>query len=220
MLSVVAQSVDVKIEIPEGIRPVRVLGNSADINGQSVITRLSQVYSDQQKHVVVEVEIPADLAHAAVDSNGAEIAKPTQLATVSVCYMNMVSESSETLSGEVSVSFSTSDAKVKASVNNSVMADVVALVASEQNKIATDLLDRGDLEECRRSLEQNAVFLNTHADAYKSPALKELAESNLDQLKRLKDATSNADPAALGARKGMRNYQNRTDSQQAVPSKR
>lgn len=219
VLSVVAQSVDVKIEIPEGIRPVRVLGNSADINGQSVITRLSQVYSDQQKHVVVEVEIPADLAHAAVDSNGTEIAKLTQLATVSVCYMNMVSESSETLSGEVSVSFSTSDTKVKASVNNSVMADVVALVASEQNKIATDLLDRGDLEECRKSLEQNAVFLNTNADAYKSPALKELAESNLDQLKRLKDATSNADPAALGARKGMRNYQNRSDSQQALPPK-
>ena len=220
VLSVVAQTVDVKIEIPEGIRPVRVLGNSADINGQSVITRLSQVYSDQQKHVVIEVEIPADLAHAAVDSSGAEIAKMTQLATVSVCYMNMVSEMSETLTGEVSVSFSSSDAKVKASVNNSVMADVIALVGSEQNKIATDLLDRGNLEECRKSLEKNAEFLNTSADAYKSPALKELAESNLDQLKRLKDATSNTDPAALGARKGMRYYQNSSDSQQVSPPKR
>ena len=220
VLSVVAQSVDVKIDIPEGIRPVRVLGNSADINGQSVITRLSQVYSDQQKHVVIEVEIPADLAHAAVDSSGAELAKMTQLATVSVTYMNMVSEKSETLTGEVSVSFSSSDAKVKASVNNSVMADVVALVASEQNKIATDLLDRGDLDACRKSLEQNAYFLNTNADAYKSRALKELAESNLDQLNRLKDAASNAAPAALGARKGMRDYQNRSDSQQAAPAKR
>ena len=220
VLSVVAQAVDVKIEIPEGIRPVRVLGNSADINGQSVITRLSQVYSDQQKHVVIEVEIPADLAHAAVDASGTEIAKMTPLATVSVSYMNMVSEKSETLTGEVSVSFSSSTAKVKSSVNNSVMADVIALVASEQNKIATELLDRGDLEACRKSLEQNALFLNTNADAYKSPALKELAESNLDQLSRLKGVTSNAAPAALGARKGMRELQIKSDSQQAEPPKR
>ena len=220
VLSVVAQTVDVKIEIPEGIRPVRVLGNSADINGQSVITRLSQVYSDQQKYVVVEVEIPAGLAHLAVDSSGVEIAKPTQLATVSVSYMNMSSEMSETLTGDVSISFSSSDAKVKASVNNAVMADVIALVASEQNKIATDLLDRGDLAACRESLKQNAYFLNTNGDAYKSRELKELAETNLDQLKRLEDVTSNAAPAALGARKDMRQRQNYSDSQQVVPSKR
>ena len=134
--------------------------------------------------------------------------------------MNMVSEQTETLTGEVSVSFSSSDAKVKASVNNSVMADVVALVASEQNKIATDLLDLGDLKACRESLEKNALFPNSNADAYKSPALKELAESNLDQLKRLKDVTSNDAPAAQGARKGMRDYQNKSDSQQVLPPKR
>ncbi|MDA1229484.1 MAG: VWA domain-containing protein [Planctomycetota bacterium] len=219
VLSVVAQAVDVKIEIPEGIRPVRVLGNSADINGQSVITRLSQVYSDQQKYLVVEVEIPADLAHAAVDASGTEIAKPSQLASVSVSYVNMVSERTETLQGEVSISFSSSDEKVKASINNKVMADVVALVASEQNKMATDLLDRGDLEGCRRSLEENALFLNTNADAYNCPSLKELAELNLDQLKGLSDVTSNAAPAAARARKSMRGYQIESDSQQVKPAK-
>jgi len=219
VLSVVAQSVDVKIDIPEGIRPVRVLGNAADINGQSVITRLSQVYSDQQKHVVVELEIPADLAHAAVDSSGAEIAKLSQLATVSVSYINMMSEATETLTGEVSVSFSSADEKVKASVNNAVMADVVALVASEQNKLATDLLDRGDLAGCRRSLEKNAAFLNANADAYKCLSLKELADSNLDQLERLKKADSKDAPAALSARKSMRGYQIESDSQQSKAAK-
>ena len=219
VLSVVAQSVDVKIDIPEGIRPVRVLGNAADINGQSVITRLSQVYSDQQKHVVVEVEIPADLARAAVDSSGAEIAKLSQLATVSVSYINMLSEAMETLTGEVTVSFSSSDETVKSSVNNAVMADVVALVASEQNKLATDLLDRGDLAGCRLSLEKNAAFLNLNADAYKCPTLKELADSNLDQLQRLQQADSKDAPAALSARKAMRGYQIETDSQQSKAPK-
>jgi Ca-activated chloride channel family protein len=215
VLSVVAQSVDVQIEIPEGIRPVRVLGNAADINGQSVITRLSQVYSDQQKHVVVEVEIPADLAHAAVDSSGNEIAKSIQLGAVSVSYRNMVSESTESLTGNVSVSFSSSDEKVKASVNNHVMADVVALVASEQNKMATDLLDRGDILGCRKSLEENALFLELNADKYKSVELKELGQSNRLQLGQLKDVTSNAAPEAKNARKVMRRFQYETDSQQS-----
>ena len=219
VLSVVAQSVDVKIEIPEGIRPVRVLGNAADINGQSVITRLSQVYSDQQKHVVVEVEIPADLAHAAVDAGGTEIAKCSQLATVSVSYINMMNETKDTLTGEVSVSFSSSDEKVQASVNNAVMADVVALVASEKNKLATEFLDRGDLLNCRRSLEENAVFLNTNSFMYKAPALKELADSNLDQLERLRNAESKDAPAALSARKAMRGYQIESDSQQSKTAK-
>jgi Ca-activated chloride channel homolog len=215
VLSVVAQTVDLHIDIPEGIRPVRVLGNAADINGQSVITRLSQVYSDQQKYVVVEVEIPADLAHAAVDSAGSEIEKAIQLATVKVSYRNMVSEATESLTGEVSVSFSSSDPKVKASVNNNVMADVVALVASEQNKMATDLLDRGDILGCRTSLEKNALFLETNADKYNLPELKQLGRSNRLQLERLKDVTSNAAPEAKNARKEMRRYQYESDSQQS-----
>ena len=108
---------------------------------------------------------------------------------------------------------------MKSSVNNAVMADVVALVASEQNKLATDLLDRGDLAGCRLSLEKNAAFLNLNADAYKCPTLKELADSNLDQLQRLQQADSKDAPAALSARKAMRGYQIETDSQQSKAPK-
>ncbi|MCA9010619.1 MAG: VWA domain-containing protein [Planctomycetaceae bacterium] len=219
VLSVVAQGVDVTVEIPEGIRPVRVLGNAADINGQSVVTRLSQVYSDQQKHVVIEVEIPADLAHVAVDSAGAEITKPSLLASVSVSYMNMVTTSIERLTGEVSVSFSSSDEKVNASVNKGVMADVVALVASEQNKLATDLLDRGDIMGCRKSLEANALFLDLNAEKFESETLNELARENRDQVQRLQGVTSNSAPAAQSARKSMRGYQYESDSQQSKTAK-
>ncbi|MFN9974986.1 MAG: hypothetical protein ACK58T_34350, partial [Phycisphaerae bacterium] len=42
VLSVVAQEIDLKVTIPEGIRPVRVLGNDADINGQLITTRMAQ----------------------------------------------------------------------------------------------------------------------------------------------------------------------------------
>ena len=210
-LSVVAQEVDIKVNIPEGIRPVRVLGNAADINGQTVVTRLAQVYSDQQKHVVIEIEIPANVAVEAAESNDAST--QVKLASVEVTYMNMSSHQSESLNGDVSVSFSGSDEKVQSSRDKSVMADVVALVASEQNKLATDLLDQGDIEGCRRTLLQNGNFLSENAIQLESKSLETFAESNRNQLGRLEGVNSNAAPGAVMSRKAQRDYQLKIDQQ-------
>ncbi|MCP4644119.1 MAG: VWA domain-containing protein, partial [bacterium] len=78
VLSVVAQDVTVRIRCPEGVRPVRVLGRDADVVGQTVTTRLNQLYSEQQKYVILEVEVPAS-------STGSEM----ELASVGVSYANM-----------------------------------------------------------------------------------------------------------------------------------
>ena len=202
---------DVKINIPKGIRPIQVLGNAADINGQSVVTRLAQVYSDQQKHVVIEVEIPDTLAVGPSESN--EEAKPLQVAAVEVTYTNMATDQSETLSGEVHVTFSSSDEKVKGSRDNAVMADVVALIASEQNKLATQLLDQGDLAACRKTLSENARFLKTNAATLACPSLDRFADVNLLQLEQLEGASSNGAPGAVLSRKAQRDYQLKADQQ-------
>jgi Ca-activated chloride channel family protein len=210
-LSVVAQEIDLKIEIPEGIRPVRVLGNAADINGQSVVTRLAQVYSDQQKHVVIEVEIPASIALEGNDGN--DIAKSVSLAKVAVTYANMCNHQSETLEGSVAVTFSADEEKVKASRDNSVMADVVALLANERNKLATQFLDQGDIEACRKTLQDNAFYLSENGVALKCDALEIFAEGNRAQLKRLEGITSNAAPAAVLSRKVQRDSQLKVEQQ-------
>ncbi|HEX4997318.1 MAG TPA: VWA domain-containing protein, partial [Terriglobia bacterium] len=59
VLSVVAQEVTVKITCADGVRPIRVLGREADITGQTVVTYLNQVYGNQEKYVLLEVEVPA-----------------------------------------------------------------------------------------------------------------------------------------------------------------
>jgi len=48
--SVVAQEVDIEITIPEGIRPVRVLGNDSDIAGQTIVTRTRDCFSVIRKY--------------------------------------------------------------------------------------------------------------------------------------------------------------------------
>jgi Ca-activated chloride channel family protein len=217
VLSAVAQEVDIKVQIPEGIRPVRVLGNSADINGQSIISRLSQVYSDQQKHIVIEVEIPAEMAATPVEGQVAAL----KLAAVEVTYANLCNHQSESLSGEIAVTFSTSADAVKASRDNTVMADVVALVASEQNKYATQLLDQGDLMRCREVLIGNSAYLRENAVELKVDSLNYFAEINEMQSKKLEEAKSNSAPSAVATRKAQRAFQSQVDQQApaAIPPK-
>lgn len=197
--SVVAQDVRVRIDIPEGIRPVRVLGNDAEINGQEVLINLSQVYSEQNKHVVLELELPA-----------MEDDRRTEVARVAVTYKNMKSSAEDRLTGTASIAFSESAAEVEQSLDKAVLEDVVVLVSNEQNKLATNFLDQGDLLKCRETLVSNGRFLEEHAEKLGSLRLKDYAESNRYQEELVSASETNK------ARKGMRELQIQTDTQQKV----
>jgi len=205
VLSVVAQEVDVVVTIPEGIRPVRVLGNEADINGQKIVTRMAQIYSEQDKHIVIEVEIPA-----------AESNDKLELAAVTVTYANMKTHESDKLSGETKIRFSDDQKKVTASLNKKAMADVVALVSSDKNKLATQYLDEGNLLKCREVLSDNVKYLNINAMLCPddSDRLESLAKQNVYQLKQVEMAKDNNAPSANLARKSFRGYQSEVDLQQ------
>ncbi|MEZ6061131.1 MAG: VWA domain-containing protein [Planctomycetaceae bacterium] len=206
VLSVVAQEIDVKITIPEGIRPVRVLGNEADINGQQIVIRMSQIYSRQNKHVAVEVEVPASEAGGKLD-----------LATVSVSYANMKTHESDHLSGSTAVKFSASAEDVEKSLNKDVLADVVALVSSEQSKLATIHLDNGDFAACRQVLKDNVDFLNTNALLCPTDdRLSILATINSSQLRQLEGVNDKAAPAANEYRKAQRALSFSVDQQQEI----
>lgn len=207
VLSVVAQQVDVEIKIPEGIRPVRVLGNEADINGQRVITRLAQIYSRQVKFVVIEVEMQPT-----------EEGTKSLLASVSTSYTNMKTQQKDVLSGSADVKFTSSSAEVEKSLNTKVLADVVALISSEQSKIATKYLDEGDLAKCRVALQENGAFLKDNALLCPTDLrLKELADANVWQQKQLDGVTSNKDSAANTYRKVQRALSYGVDQQQVLP---
>ncbi len=97
------------------------------------------------------------------------------------------------------------------------MADVVALVASEKNKLATLMLDQGDIAGCRAILMENSAWLTDNATSLECPSLKELAEINLDQSKKLEGVTENRGAAASSTRKAMRAFQYDVDQQQKRP---
>ena len=209
-LSVVAQEIEIKVNLPEGIRPVRVLGSESDITGQNIVTRLAQIYSEQDRYIIVEVEVPAHEANTRL-----------KMATVSVEYANMKTHEQDKLSGNAGCEFSDDKERIANGINAVVMSDVVALVSSEQSKLATNYLDQGNLAKCREVLQSNVHFLNTQA--IKCPEnevkLRFLAVQNSIQLDALSLAESKDDDAAASrVRKSLRGYQYGVDNQQRSQS--
>lgn len=209
VVSVVAQEIDINVTIPEGIRPIRVLGNDADITGQKIVTRLAQIYSEQDRHVVIEVELPAS-----------EDKQKLDLATVSVTYANMKTHEADKLSASTKCKFSDDEEAVKKSVNGLVLGDVVALESSEKSKLATVYFDQGNFAACRQVLQGNVDNLTTQAFACpnSSDKLNALAAQNRWQLEQLKYVVKKNDFGANRARKSLRGYQSEVDNQQRVKS--
>ncbi len=197
VLSVVAQEVAVSIEVGAGIRPVRVLGCHAEINGQKVLTQIAQIYSEQEKFIVLEVEIPASPE-----------GKPRKIADVQISYGNVLTRATDRLAGSASVNFSTDAKTVSESVNRKVLAAGILLLANEQNKLATVLRDNGDVKGARRVLLDNVDYLNYYADSLNSDELQSQGVLNATQ-------SLSLDPRMWAlTRKQMRFEQYKTDTRQ------
>jgi len=166
VLSVVAQEVVVTIECGVGVRPVKVLGREADIVGQRVLININQLYSQQEKYVILEVEVDAA---AAAEMTVAEVA---------VVYANMSTRSSDDLHDRVVARLSDSPAEVTENVANAVMAQAVMQVATLNNAKAVALRDEGRQEEAQQALQYNATLLRQQAVQFDSDQLADYAKQN------------------------------------------
>ncbi len=197
VLSVVAQEVAITINVGPEVRPVRVLGREAEINGRQVIVQMNQLYQEQEKYVILEVELPPTQA-----------GRTRRIAEVDVTYANMQTKATDRLSSTVGVNFDMSEEVVEAKTNGAVMAECVLQIANEQNKLATALRDKGDVEGARKVLQDNASYLSRNAAMYGSEKLRQRAADN-DGQSRLLDEQEWA-----GSRKRMRYGQNADTTQQ------
>ncbi len=170
VLSVVAQEVVIKIHCRDDIRPVRSLNGDGEITGQDVYVKLNQLYSEQEKYIIVELEFPAR-------PNGSSM----EVADVSVSYTNMETKTEDRLSSVVGINFSANLASVEASTNSSVMEQCVLQLANLENQAATLLRDRGDVVKARQLLESNAVYLKEYADKLNSTVLRQRSVDNRNQ---------------------------------------
>ncbi|MFC1586798.1 VWA domain-containing protein [Planctomycetota bacterium] len=207
VLSVIAQAVEVRITCNEGIRPVRVLGREAEIDGREVVVILNQIYGEQEKYVLLEVEVPP-----VADGGSMEIA------SVDIYYAGMTSKKTKGghrrghLHQKVSATFSNSAESAAASMDKDVMLAVIESIANETNELALDLRDTGKTQEAQQCLNDNVLYLKTWEKLMNSPKLRILIEYN-------RQHSENLDPEKWKqTRKGMRNLQNWVKSQQSYNS--
>lgn len=165
--AVVAQRVQVEILCDPGIKPVRVLGREALVDGQTVTLTLNQLYSGEEKYVLLEAEVPEG-------SNG--LAR--DLARVRVSYDNLATHERDELAATTSVRFSDSMAEVEAAVNKDVLTATVMQIATLNNQAAVKLADEGRLEDARRVLLDNVGYLGENAERLNSKALSTYSELN------------------------------------------
>lgn len=198
--SMVAQDVDITIRLASGTRPVRVLGREAEIVGNSVRTQMRHLGSEQEKFIVLEVEVPAGKA-------GANLS----VADVNVVYLNMLSKQRDTVKRNVAVSYSESTEEVAQATDKKVMSSAVEQVANAFNKDAVKLRDEGKIEDARRVLNQSADYLSENAKMLDAPALKK-QEQNARQQAETIDKSEQWNVT----RKGMREQQHKADNQQKI----
>lgn len=181
VMSVVAQEITVQVKCAPGVRPVRVLGREAEITGQTVTAYLNQVYGDQEKYILLEVEVPA----------GADGTR-RGIADVTVSYASMATRATERITRTATARFAASPALVDSGTNRVVMASAIEQIAVEKNLLAISLRDQGRIEEARRLLRENAAFLAENARRYDSKALEDYGNSQVVTAEKLDDENWNA----------------------------
>ena len=160
ILSVVAQDVEIEIRCATGVRPLRVLGREADIVGQRVYTTLNQLYSEQEKYILLEVS---------VDSH--EEATDIPLAEISLSYNNMVSQRVNRFSDIINIGFTARRDQVEKSIDVSVMESAILQIATEQSDEAVRLRDEGRVEEAKSAMQATSTFLQSNAAKFESEEL-------------------------------------------------
>lgn len=206
-LSITAQDITIIIECKAGFKAKRVLGRDAEISGNRVTIKLNQLQADNERYVVLEVDVPAGST-----SGSAEVA------SVEIEYLDLATSSRTKSSADVTARISDDEGEANASVNKSVMTQVTEQIATETSEKAVELRDAGDITNARKMLEDNAAYLNKQKSALGSgpaPAPAKSVEA-LDELeKKSREAATNLDGNNWEkTRKGMRYDQHKSKVQQ------
>ncbi|MDO6563414.1 VWA domain-containing protein [Amphritea sp. 1_MG-2023] len=168
VLSVVAQGVNIEIHCHNGVKPIRLLGRESEIMGSRVTTRLNQLYSEQEKFVILEVEVPAQQAETELE-----------LVSVNVAYDNLFTQDEEQLSGQGIARFSASKQAVTAARDDKALEAVVEQVANEYSREAIEARDSGDVAGAKKILQDSASYLGSQAESLSSPRLQKQQEEAL-----------------------------------------
>jgi len=199
ILSVVAQDVEIEITCSDGVIPLRILGRDAEIIGNRVFTSISQLYSNQEKYLLIELDVPPKRAGVELD-----------IARVNVNYDNMETKNVDRLKGSTNVVFTASSETVDEKKDTKTLVEAVKQIAVETAEEAIKLRDKGLVEEAQDLLLSNTEYLYEEA--------KELESEELERMGAVSGADASViedDEAWNSTRKKMKAESYETQNQQS-----
>ena len=156
-LSVVARKTVIRIELAEGVRPLRLIGRKGEINDNQVEVQINQLYGGQEKFALLEVEVSAGKA------NGNK-----NLAQVAVEFEDALSGKAVSEEAAIACSFSKEEEKVAASTNQKVAEAYVDNQVAEAKERAIALADKGQHKEAVKELRKVNLFITEQNEVYRS----------------------------------------------------
>ncbi len=162
LVSVIAQDVIIIINCGEGVRPLRMLGRDAEIRGNRVEARLNQLYADQEKYLLLEIETPEGRSGESLD-----------LASVEVSYNDLLAKRRDKLAGQAQARYSASATETERSLNKKVLVSASEQIGAQMDDEALELKEKGDVEGAISVFRRKAEYLEQEADKLGSEKLLE-----------------------------------------------
>ncbi|MCL2258381.1 MAG: VWA domain-containing protein [Cystobacterineae bacterium] len=200
VMSVVAQDVEVVIQLANNVKPVRLLGRDGEIKGNQARVRLNQLYSNQEKYVLLEV-IPAKGVRAET--------KP--FVEINVSYDNLSTKKKDTYQKALAIRYTASVEEVKGAVVEEVLADSAIQSMALENERAVQLMSEGKMSEAQAVLKQSARTLE--ALPISAPTVKQKIQENVNQNDQLIERMKKGD---TGSSRKMLKEQNYNRQQQST----
>ncbi len=176
VLNVVAKQVKVIITLPKDVRPIHIIGREGRIKGQNIELSMNQLYGDQEKYALVEVNLPKSVA-------GSKI----KIAQVEVGYENPFTKEREISRGISYAAFSSDPKKVAKSSNLDVIREYQLNLNALAQEKAIQLSDQGKKPEAVKKLKQSAAKLEKLGRLYKDKTLLQEAEAVADQAEQIEE---------------------------------
>ena len=168
-LSVVAQGLHLGLQFAPWVKPVRVLNAKADILEDRVELEIGQLYSGRESYLLLEIEV---LPPESQNEN-----HTGSLAQVQLKYGEMPNGLRRELQIPVEYETASDEAQVQASSNTEVRIAVAQQLGMDKSLQAVRLRDKGNVDEARKLMLQNAAFLAREAKATASQMLEKMSQN-------------------------------------------
>lgn len=207
--SLVARDIVIRIEFPDGVRPLRILGRPGELEGQAEEVVFKTLASEQSREILLE---------CAVDASASGAGDSEEIARVEVRYADSEGRPVDARPARtVTVGYSDDTELVENAVNREVAADAAIYAnAAMIERVVADA-DRGDVAAARAGLvAQESKLEEVQAAA---PVSKKAAiQLEIDQVKRARSQLGSAGFSKSG-RKELQNRAWQLRNAKEIPSR-